>query len=128
MDVYDALNSLRAALLAAKDGNEVENILNGIFTYDEKMKIGRRINVAWMLKEGFIYEEIADTLKVGRNTINSVYKKLRENKEGFDLIFKREKRVEKEFEQKAYVSGGSPKMVKKGKKIYTGFKRKDIKR
>ena len=39
-EIFDALNKLRNAFLAARDGDEVEEIINGLLTFDEKMKIG----------------------------------------------------------------------------------------
>ena len=51
-DLFEALNRLRDAFLAAKDGNEVEEIINGLLTQDEKLKIGRRILVAEYIKDG----------------------------------------------------------------------------
>ena len=44
--VFSALNRLRASFLAAKDGNDVEEIINALFTVDEKLRIGRRIQIA----------------------------------------------------------------------------------
>ena len=73
--VYEALNKLRSAFLAAKDGNEVEEIIMGVLTHDERMKLGRRIQTARMLEKGFTYFEIADELKVGFSTIRMVDEK-----------------------------------------------------
>ena len=36
-EIFDALNKLRNAFLAARDGDEVEEIINGLLTFDEKM-------------------------------------------------------------------------------------------
>lgn len=125
--VYEALNKLRAAFLAAKDGNEVESIIKAVLTNDERMKIGRRIQIAELLKAGLTHMEVKAFLKVGFPTIAKVDKKISENPEAFELINKREKKVEDIYQTKAYVRRGSSKMVFK-KKEYTGFKRKDVKR
>lgn len=126
-DIYDAFNRLRDAFLAAKNGAEVEEIIKGLLTTDEKLKIGRRILVAEYLKDGMGIDEIAKTLKVGKNTIMTVAKKLDENSIFLDLINKRGKRVESEYHSKKYRFVGASKLVFK-KKEYTGFKRKDVKR
>ena len=42
-DTYEALMRLRDAFLAAKNGKEVGEIINGLLSEDEKIKIGRRI-------------------------------------------------------------------------------------
>ena len=126
-DIYDALNKVRDALLAAKDGNEVNELLEGLFTDEERLKIGRRILVAEQLRMGLTHIDIADNLHVGRTTINSVYKKLLSNPNCFQLIFKRGRKVEKEYNAKKYRMVGGSQLVFK-KKEYTGITRKDIKR
>jgi Trp operon repressor len=73
--VYAALNRLRASFLAAKDGSEVNEIIKGVLTQDERMKIGRRIQIAELLNANWTFEEIRAKLKVGKNTIQLVEKK-----------------------------------------------------
>lgn len=124
-DIYDAFNRLRDAFLAAKNGEEVEEIIKGLLTTDEKLKIGRRILIAEYIKEGLGIEEIAKTLRVGKNTIMTIAKKLDENSIFLDLINKRRKRVESEYSNKKYRFVGGAKLVFK-RKEYTGFKRKDV--
>ena len=124
-DVFDALNKLRSAFLAAKDGNEVEEIINGILTSDERMKIGRRILIAGALEEGLTYDEIKDTLKVGKSTVVKIEEAKRSHPLAFQLVGKREKKVDEEYKNKAYRKVGGAKMIFK-KKEYTGFKRKDV--
>ncbi|OGH30857.1 MAG: hypothetical protein A3J69_02485 [Candidatus Levybacteria bacterium RIFCSPHIGHO2_02_FULL_42_12] len=126
-DIYSALNGLRDAFLAAKDGNEVEEIINGLLTYDEKLKIGRRILVAQYLKNGISFDEIIKMLKVGKNTIASVMKNLDEYPTSFELIDKRGQKVQEEYRKRRYNLVGGPKLMFK-KKEYTGFKRKDVAR
>lgn len=126
-DVFDALNKLRIALLAAKDGEEVETIIKGVLSFDERMKIGRRIQIAQMIIDGFGHEEIRKTLKVGSSTIVWVNKNLAQNPECFKYINRREKQIEDEYAKKAYKQSGGSKLVFK-KTNYTGFKRKDVKR
>jgi uncharacterized protein YerC len=126
-EVYEALNRVRDALLAARDGNDVEQIMKGVFTFDERMKIGRRILIAEYLLEGVPFHEIAKTLRVGKTTIVLVSKNLEDYAKCFELIKYRSKKVESEYKGKAYRSFGGPKLVFK-RKEYTGFKRKDVRR
>lgn len=126
-DLYEAFNRLRDAFLAAKDGNEVEEIINGLLTYDEKLKIGRRILVAEHIKEGMGFDEIIKTLKVGKNTIASVMKSLDTYPDSFELIRKRKSKVESTYSKRAHRFVGGSKLVFK-KREYTGFKRKDVER
>lgn len=126
-DIYQALNRLRDAFLSAKDGNEVEEIINGLLTHDEKLKIGRRILVAEYIKDGIGFEEIAKILKVGKNTIASVMKSLDKYPRSFDIIAKRRTNVEAVYAKRKYrLTGGSTLVFKK--REYTGFRRKDVER
>lgn len=125
--VLNAINKLRAAFLAAKNGEDVEDIIKGILTYDERLKVGRRIEIAQMLEDGITYKEIADELKVGLSTISLVDKLMRQYPKCYELIKEREEKVEREFKNKAYVRKGGPKMIYKSRH-YTGFKRKDVAR
>lgn len=126
-DVYEALNRLRNAFLAAKDGNEVEEIISGLLTYDEKMKIGRRILVAEAIKSGLGFDQITRMLKVGKNTIASVIKNLEKYPNFLELIEIRSQKVRKEYQDKSYRMRGGSQLIFKQKE-YTGFKRKDVKR
>jgi uncharacterized protein YerC len=125
--VYTALNKLRAAFLAAKDGNDVEEIISGILTNDERIKIGRRIQIAQMLSEDTPYIEIAKTLKVGLTTVMQIVSKMQKSPKCFDLINSRESKVESEYQNRRYrMIGGSTLIFKK--REYTGFTRKEVKR
>lgn len=126
-EVYDALNRLRSALLAAKDGNDVEEIINGVFSLDEKIKLGRRILIAEYIREGYKWEDISKFLKVGKNTILSVVRNLEQFPKCFELLERRKEKIEKEYNKNKYeFMGGSTKIFKT--KRYTGFKRKDVRR
>lgn len=126
-DIYDALNRLRNAFLAARNGIEVEKIINGLLTEDEKLKIGRRIIIAEGIRSNATIEEISKSLKVGKNTVMTVMRLLEENPECFDLIEKRSLLVENEYKSKKYKQvGGSTQIFKTNK--YSGFKRKNVER
>ncbi len=126
-DINEALNQLRNVLLAAKDGEEVNQILNGIFTSDEMVKIGRRIIIAKCIKNNLTLEEITQLLHVGKNTITLVNKSMESYPLCFELIEERGKKVEKVYNKKKHhLTGGSELIFKK--KSYSGFKRKDVKR
>ncbi len=125
--IYEALNRLRNALLAAKDGDEVDHIINGLFTHDERMKIGRRIQVAEFLALGMRTDEIESLLNVGRTTITLVNNAINNHPECFELISSRQKKIDEEFRRKAYKKTGGSKLFHK-RTEYTGFRRKDVKR
>ena len=126
-DIYEAINSLRDAFLAAHNDSDVEEIINAVLTQDEKVRVGRRIIIAGLLKSNLTIEEIVNLLKVGNNTVMAVARSLEAHEAGFKLLEQRKKRVENEYQRKKYKSiGGSTKIFKE--KVYTGFKRKDVNR
>ncbi|MEK7550181.1 MAG: Trp family transcriptional regulator [Patescibacteria group bacterium] len=126
-EVFEALNKLRAAFLAAKDGNEVEEIIRGILTSDERIKIGRRILISQLLDEGLTFEAISKDYRIGKQTALQVQKLKDRYPKCFELISQRVEKVEIEFGKKAYIKTGNPKYLKKFIE-YTGFKRTDVKR
>jgi|GEM_PF-1526917 len=126
-DFYAAFNKVRDAFLAAKDGNEVNEVINALLTDDEKTKIGRRVLIADFLREGVAYREIADILKVSNNTILKIADLLENRAAGFDTVLKRSQKVKDEYKAKAYRRVG-PSRVAYKRKEYTGFKRSDVKR
>jgi uncharacterized protein YerC len=125
--VYEALNMLRHAFLAAKDGKEVDKIIRAVLTFDERMRLGRRIQIAQRLRDGETFNQIVNILKVGNNTIHEVSRLMEENPEGYELINRREIKVEKTYRDKAYSEVGGSKLWFKPK-VYSGFKRSDVKR
>lgn len=124
---YEITNLVRDAFLTAKDGHDVSDVINGLLTTDEKIKIGRRIQVAFMILSGSSGEEIKESLHVGRNTITLVSKHLANYPKCFELLNTRRKKVEKTYKEKAFRKIGGSTLVFK-RKEYIGFTRKDIKR
>lgn len=126
-DTYEALNRLRDAFLAAKDGNEVNEIISGILTPDEKIRIGRRILIAEALKADEKYKEISQISNVGYSTILWVSRQLVSFPVCFELLFKRRRKLNSEYKAKKYKKVGGSQLIFK-KEEYTGIKRSDVKR
>ena len=126
-DVFESFNKLRDAFLSSQDGNEVEKIIHGLLTTDEKLKIGRRILIADALLSGMKIDDITLVLRVGKTTITQVARSLDNDSSWHSLISRRGKKVEKEYNSKKYNYSGGSKLVYK-KKSYSGFRRKDVKR
>lgn len=126
-DIFEALNRLRDAFLAAEDGNEVNEIIHGLLTRDERLKIGRRIIIAEYILSGRSIEETGRELKVGKNTVVSIMRNLEEHPQTFELINKRSEKVKKEYSTKKYRLVGGSTLINK-RREYTGFKRSDVKR
>ena len=113
--------------MAAKDGHEVEEIIKGLLTSDERFKIGRRVLVAQLIDENYTYDQIRNFLGVGKQTVLQVQRSKSLHPKCFELINQREEKVEQTFGNKAYRMVGSPKRFQKFPE-YTGFTRKDVKR
>lgn len=126
-EIFEAWNRLRNALLAARDGNEVEEIMNALFTSEEKLQLGRRIIIAEFIKSEMSLLEISQILRAGNDTISRVVRKLEKYPRAFELIEKRGSKVESEYDKKKYRSVGGSKLVYK-KREYAGITRRDIKR
>ena len=126
-DIYEALNKLRDAFLAAKDGNEVTEIINGLLTDDEKIRIGRRILIAEALKYDGKFKEIVQISNVGYSTISWVSKQIVSFPKCFELVLKRGKKLEKEYQSKKFREVSLSPLPNR-RKEYSGIKRSDIKR
>lgn len=125
--LYETTNRVRDAFLAAKNGREVNEVIDGLLTRDEQLRIGRRVLVAEYLIAGITIEEIEKTLKVGKATVINVGKSLEKHPECFKLLKLRGRRVEKEYGSKRYRLTGSSKLIFK-RKEYAGFTKKDVER
>jgi uncharacterized protein YerC len=126
-DTYEALNRLRDAFLAAKDGNEVNEIINGILTEDEKIKIGRRIQIAESISGEYKYREISKLSSVGYTTILWVSKQVVNYPICFKLLLKRRNKIEKDYHAKKYREVSLSPLPNR-RREYSGIKRSDIKR
>ena len=126
-DVLEALNEIRNAFLAAKDGNEVDEIINFMMTTEEKIRLGRRVLIAKWVEANNPLDDIYRILKVGKSTVQFVARRRHLYPRGFELIASRGNKVENEYQKRKYKeTGGSKLWIKR--KEYTGFKRKDVKR
>ena len=126
-DIYEALNEIRDAFLAAKDGSEVDEIMSFMMTTEEKIRMGRRVLVAKYVESGMPLDDIYHILKVGKSTVQFVTRRAHLHPIGLELIKKRRNKVEEEYQRRKYrLTGGSTLIFKR--KEYTGIKRKDIKR
>ena len=127
-DIYEALNKIRDAFLAARDGSQVNDIMDSILTSEEKIMIGRRVLAVEYLKSGYLtIAEIRSMLKMGTSTIMNMARQSERYPKGFELIETRSKRVESEYQKKKYRKSGGSTLVFK-RKEYTGIRRKDIRR
>lgn len=113
--IHAAFAKLASAFLIAKTETEIKQILFSLFTSDERTKLGRRIQVAQMIKDNVPYRDITQELQVGKQTIMMVVRRMDSNPEGFQLILSQEGKQGKN-KRKYYIVGGS-KMIYK-RKVY----------
>lgn len=125
--IFQAFNKLRSAFLAAKDGSEVDQIIKGVLTSDERIKIGRRIVISQLLDTEMTYDEISKNYKIGKQTVLQVQKLKDKYPSCFELINDREKKVDDEYHKKAYEKVGYTRSLQRFPK-YTGYKRREVKR
>lgn len=126
--IQNALDSLRSAFLAAKDGYDVDEIMNGLLTEDEKIRIGRRIEIASLLMAGMTFDEIKSELQIGYSTIAIINSKIKDHPRCFELIEKRDEKEQKEYDTKKYKSKMITSKKVFRKKESSGFRRKDVRR
>lgn len=113
-----ALGKLRAAFLTPKNTKQVETIIYGILTHDERMKIGRRIQIAEMLLEGETYYNIAQKLNVGQTTIINVARQVGKSPECYKLIVSKEVEIKRKIKKKRNSKKGSSTLIFK-KRAYS---------
>src|SRR3989338_7031530 len=78
-DVIDCLN----------DRQEIRLFFKDLLTADEIANLMRRIEVAVLLTAGFTYDQLSQILKVGKDKITNVQKRLSGGGAGYRIITKR---------------------------------------
>lgn len=81
-EFYDTINFL-------KDRNEIRLFFKSLLTADEIASLMRRIEIAVLLSAKFTYNQIMETLAVGKPKIASVHKNLLQDDSGYKIIIKR---------------------------------------
>jgi uncharacterized protein YerC len=113
--VQAALYKLTSAFLAAKNENEIKQMLFSLFTPDERTKLGRRIQISQMIKDHVTYNDITQELQVGKQTVMLVVRRMDNYPDGFNLIS--EQNYKKGNPKKKYYTVGGSRMIHK-KRIY----------
>ncbi len=75
--VYEEIfRFLLTSIKSARSFRSAESFVNVILTRSEKLMIGKRIAIAFLLRKGGSYEDISSILRVSRTTIARVNNKL----------------------------------------------------
>lgn len=87
-EFYDVIDCL-------KNRDEIRLFFRDLLSPDEIASLVRRIQAAILLLAGFTYEEITQTLKVGKDKIANVQRSLERHGKGYGAAIKRYKKRKK---------------------------------
>lgn len=93
-EFYDAVSCL-------KNREEIRLFFRDLLSPDEIAMLVRRIEVSFLLRAGFTYQEIQNTLGVGADKIAYVQRTLTRHGEGYELIIERLRKVLRKKEKRA---------------------------
>jgi len=88
-ELYDALGII-------KDREEARSVFRDLFTVSEIAMMSRRIQVAFLIKEGYSYEDISNILSVSRSTIERINHKLKQHGQGFEIMYRNFKKLQQQ--------------------------------
>lgn len=125
---YLFLDDFYSAVTSLKDKREVKAFFEDLLTWEEKLMLAKRFQIAMMHHLNYIWKEIGERIKVTETTIAKVRQKLDYGKGGLKeisrriLAFKEKKLTEltsrkgKEFLGPAIVKSGLAILIQKHKK------------
>ena len=94
----DNMDFLFDAVLELKDKDECYKLFSDLCTVNELKSISQRIVVAKMLKEKQVYSDIVDATGASTATISRVNRSLSYGEGGYDIVFARIRKKNKEKE------------------------------
>lgn len=114
-EFYDVIDSL-------KNRQEVREFLKDLLTPNEIGNLMRRVEVALLLILGFSYDEISQMLRVSKDKVLNVHKKLVRGGKGYEIVIQRllEKRKKRKIREIKY----QKKLARKIKSEFEGIKKK----
>ena len=92
----EAVDYLFSAVLSLKNKEECYTFFEDICTINELLSLSQRLEVARMLREQKTYLEIADKTGASTATISRVNRSLNYGNDGYDMVFERLGKNEKE--------------------------------
>lgn len=101
-----AVYHLVSLLLSAKNVDEAFKIIDSFFGKEEKLALGRRVEIARMLSEGSSLRDISGALKSSTKKVGEVYRRIYEFPDGFEIVLKKNKKLKREFSSKKYIKQG----------------------
>lgn len=88
----EAVDRLFDGILCLKDREECYSFFEDLCTVNELLSLSQRYEVAYMLKSGHTYMEIAEKTGASTATISRVNRSLNYGNDGYEMIFARLKK------------------------------------
>jgi uncharacterized protein YerC len=108
------LDTLYTAAGTVKGREAMKEFLRDVLTESERIMVGRRLLIARHLIGGKTYEDIAETLRVGHDTIRKVDRWLNDQMPGYENALKGlEKELAKRAQRKLYATSALARLKKK---------------
>lgn len=85
----DSVDKLFDGILCLKDRDECYGFFEDLCTVNELLSLSQRYEVAYMLKKGHTYMEIAEKTGASTATISRVNRSLNYGNDGYEMIFQR---------------------------------------
>ena len=82
------------AILSLKNEEECKNFFEDLCTMTELQAMEQRFQVAWLLDQGLIYNEILEQTGASSATISRVKRSLHYGSNGYEVVFSRLKEAE----------------------------------
>lgn len=92
-ELYDSLGEV-------KNREEASEIFRDLFTTGELVMMSRRIQIAFLIQEGYTTRKITNLLDVSNSTVTRVRKKINRHGKGFKLMKRNFKRIQKQRSKK----------------------------
>ena len=89
------MNELLQAIVSLRDTDEAWDFLSDLCTMQELLQFSQRLQVAKMLSEHHVYNDIVSSTGASTATISRVNRSLNYGCDGYDIVFKRMKEKKK---------------------------------
>ncbi|MGX8698991.1 MAG: YerC/YecD family TrpR-related protein, partial [bacterium] len=89
IDRNNRSDKMYEAILQLRTVEEAKKLFRDLCSINELMAIEQRFNVAWLLEQGMIYNEILEETGASSATISRVNRSLRYGDGGYAVVFKR---------------------------------------
>lgn len=88
------IGELYDALARIKNRKEARAVFRDLFTVPEIAMMSRRIQIAFMLLEGYTFEDTSNMLSVSSTTVHRIKEKLERHGEGFKIMYQNFRKIQ----------------------------------